>query len=439
MNDSTNNEKMANAAGQGVSGSRAACCRVITIGDELLNGVRVDTNTAWLAEQLSMMGIRLEQSTTVGDDPATIAVSIQDAVGSAEIVIVTGGLGPTGDDRTKKAIADLYGMKMTRRPEVEKSVRGFFEERGRETTNVNLDQALVPEGFECRVNPRGTAPGMLMDDGSSLLFILPGVPGEMKALFNEWAGPFINERFGGRRVIVRRRYRTTGIGESDLFDLVGGLEEMAPAVSLSYLPSPEGTTLYLTGSGAHEETIVALLDSAEAHIVRTASQYIYTISDIDLPEYIADLFSREGLTLATAESCTGGLIASRLTDVPGASEWFRRGWVTYSDEAKVEELGVSAESIKEFGAVSSPVVKSMAEGARRRAQTDYAIAVSGIAGPAGERPGKAVGFTCIACAGPEGTVVKEHHLGSSGRMRNKRRSMVLLLDLLRRVVEGIEQ
>ncbi len=426
------------AGRQGSSRSRAARCRIITVGDELLNGIRVDTNTSWLADKLSEMGIMTEQAVTVGDDPVMIAASVREAVGGTDIVIVTGGLGPTLDDRTKEALADLFEVKMTPRPEVEEAVRGFFEERGRETTRVNLDQALVPAGFECRVNPRGTAPGMLKDDGSHLLFVLPGVPGEMKALFEEWVGPLINDRYGGRRVIVRRWYRTTGIGESDLFDLVGGLEEMAPAVNLAYLPSPEGTTLYLTGSGAHEETLEALLDSAEAHIVRAARQYLYTTSDIDLPEHIADLFSRRGLTLATAESCTGGLIASRLTDVPGASEWFRRGWVTYSDEAKVEELGVPAEIISEFGAVSSPVVISMAEGARSRAKTDYAIAVSGIAGPTGERPGKPVGFTCIACAGPEGTVVKEHHLGSGGRTRNKRRSMVLLLDLLRRVVDGLD-
>lgn len=426
------------SASQNASGGRAVRCRIITVGDELLNGIRVDTNTAWLADHLSTMGITTEQAISVGDDEIMIAASVREAVENAVIVIVTGGLGPTRDDRTKQAIADLHGVGMTSRPEIEKAVRGFFEDRGRETTQVNLDQALVPDGFECRVNPRGTAPGMLKDDGEHLLFILPGVPGEMKALFEEWAGPLIDDRFGGRSVILRRWFRTTGIGESDLFDLVGGLEEMAPAVSLAYLPSPEGTTLYLTGEGADEETIEALLDSAEAHIVTTARSWLYTTSDIDLPEHIADLFSRRGLTLATAESCTGGLIASRLTDVPGASEWFLRGWVTYSDEAKVEELGVPAEMISEFGAVSTPVVKSMAEGARSGADVDYAIAVSGIAGPTGERPGKPVGYTCIACAGPDGTVVKEHHLGSGGRMRNKRRSMVILLDLLRRVVEGFD-
>jgi len=417
---------------------RAARARIITIGDELLNGIRVDTNTAWLADRLTDLGIVTEQGITVGDDETAIAAAVREAIERAGIVIVSGGLGPTQDDRTKKALADLYGVGMTIRPEVEQAVRGFFAERGRETTPVNLDQALVPEGFEARVNPRGTAPGMLKEAEGRLLFVLPGVPGEMKALFDEWVGPLIRERFGGQVVILHRWFRTAGIGESDLFDRVGGLEEMAPTVSLAYLPSPEGIMLYLTGQGAHEETIESMLDSAEAHIVRSARSWLYASSDIDLPEHIAGLFSEQGLTLATAESCTGGLIASRLTDVPGASAWFRRGWITYSDEAKMEELGVPDELITEFGAVSIPVVSAMATGARSRAGVDYAIAVSGIAGPTGERPGKPIGFTCLACAGPDGVVTKEHHLGAGGRIRNKRRSMSLLLDLLRRVMEGLE-
>jgi len=417
---------------------RAAGARLITIGDELLNGFRVDTNSVWLAERLTDLGIVTEQVVTVGDDGAAIAAAVREAVREAGIVIVSGGLGPTQDDRTREAIADLYGVGMTVRPEVEEAVREFFAERGRETTPVNIDQALAPEGFEVRVNPRGTAPGMLKDEEGQLLFVLPGVPDEMKALFDEWAGPLIRERYGGRIVIVHRWFRTTGIGESDLFDLVGGLEDLAPVVHLAYLPSPEGTTLYLTGRGAHEETVESLLDSAEARIVRSARSWLYSTSDIDLPEHIAALFAERKLTLATAESCTGGLIASRLTDVPGASVWFKRGWITYSDEAKVEELGVPEELIVEFGAVSIPVVSSMATGARSRAGVDYAVAVSGIAGPTGERPGKPIGYTCLACAGPDGVVTKEHHLGAGGRARNKQRSMSLLLDLLRRVEEGLK-
>lgn len=415
-----------------------ARCRIITVGDELLNGIRVDTNTAWLAEQLSGLGIGVDRAVSVGDDETAIRAAVEDTLDGADIVILSGGLGPTQDDRTKQALAGLFRVGMKRQPEVEEAVRLFFSARGREATQVNLDQALVPEGFEWHVNPLGTAPGMLKRHGDVLLFSLPGVPDEMKALYEGWVAPLLAEERGGQLVYERRWYRTTGIGESDLFDRIGGLEDMAPEVSLAYLPAPEGVALYLTGRGSDPEEVGSRLDEAEARIREAAGSCLYACENLDIAEHIARLLLERGETLAAAESCTGGQIAHSLTNVPGASRWFMLGWVTYSNEAKEEELGVPGSVIMEHGAVSEPVARAMAEGARKNAGTDWAVAVTGIAGPTGGTREKPVGLTFVACAGQGETVVRQYHLGEGGRMRNKTRSMAVALDLLRRMLEDID-
>ena len=411
---------------------------IITVGDELINGVRVDTNTAWLAERLEEYGVRVTRALSVGDDEAAIGEAVAEALATVPLVIVSGGLGPTADDRTKQALADLFGVPLTRRPEVEEAVVAFFATRGRAASPVNLDQALVPEGFEAAVNPRGTAPGMLRRSGGQLLFVLPGVPGEMKALMRGWVEPVLAAEFAAGLIVRRRWFCTTGIGESDLYDSVGDLAEMAPALSLAYLPSPQGTALYLTARGEDEAAVEAALAAAAEHITRAAGEYLYACGNISLAEYLADLFTREELTLATAESCTGGMIAAELTAVAGASAWFRRGWVTYSDEAKSDDLGVPAELIAEHGAVSEPVARAMATGARQRAQSDWSLAVTGIAGPTGERPGKPIGLTFVACAGPDGVVVRRYLFGGSERRLNRSRARAVALDLLRRMVTGLD-
>lgn len=416
----------------------AAICWIVTVGDELLNGIRVDTNTAWLAERLSRIGIKVVRAVSVGDGEEAIKAAVKDALAAADVVIISGGLGPTQDDRTKEAVAALYGVELKRQAEVEEAVRKFFADRGRETTQINLDQALVPEGFGWSVNRRGTAPGLMKQDSGTVLFALPGVPGELKALYNDWVSPLLAERFGEEWVFLQRWYRTTGIGESDLFDRVGGLEDLAPAISLSYLPSPEGTALYLTGQGEDSVELESLLDEAEDRITENAGTYLYAKGNVDLAVHIASLLAGRELTLATAESCTGGMIAHNLTNVPGASDWFLRGWVTYSNEAKEEDLGVQKEILVEHGAVSEPVAKAMAEGARIGADSDYAIAVTGIAGPAGGTEEKPVGLTYVACAGPDGAIVRRYLFGGGGRWKNKSRSMASALDLLRRVLEGYD-
>ncbi len=415
-----------------------ALCRIITVGDELLNGIRVDTNTAWLAGRLSDLGICVERAVTVGDEEGAIRDAVAEGLEMGDVVIVCGGLGPTQDDRTKQTLADLFGVDMRRQPEVEEAVRRFFTERGRHTTQVNLDQALVPEGFQWHVNPCGTAPGLLRRHGDVMLFALPGVPGEMEALYDVWVGPLLAEQFGGRVICERRWYRTTGIGESDLFDCLGGLEDMAPEVSLAYLPAPEGVALYLTGRGADVSHVAGRLDEAEALIRKAAGSCLYASENLDLTEHIARFLTAKGRTLAVAESCTGGLIAHSLTNVPGASQWFAGGWVTYSNEAKEKELGVPRALLVAHGAVSEEVARAMADGARQKADTDYAVAVTGIAGPTGGTKEKPVGLTYVACAGREEVVVRRYLLGKGGRTRNKNRSTAVALDLLRRVQEGLD-
>ena len=417
---------------------RNVCCRIVTVGDELLNGIRVDTNTSWLAERLAGLGIAVVGSVSVGDDEIEIGKAVEETLGRADIVILSGGLGPTQDDRTKQALADMFGVGMERRSDVEEAVRGFFASRGREPTQVNLDQALVPEGFEWRINPLGTAPGMLKQTGDSLLIALPGVPDEMKALYEEWVAPLLAGRYGGGLLIERRWFRTTGIGESDLFDRIGGLEDLAPEVSLAYLPAPEGVALYITGRGSDLEELRGKMDDAEARVRKAAGSCLYAGENVDIAGHVAGLLLERGETVAVAESCTGGLIAHSLTDIPGASTWFLRGWVTYSNGAKEEDLEVPKDLMAEYGAVSEQVARAMAEGAMKRARSDWALAVTGIAGPTGGTEEKPVGLTFVACAGGGGTVVRRYLLGEGGRSRNKVRSMAVALDLLRRRLEDLD-
>jgi nicotinamide-nucleotide amidase len=420
------------------SESTAATCWIVTIGDELINGTRVDTNTAWLAAKLAAAGISVTRAVSVGDDGAAIRWALDGGLAEADVLILSGGLGPTQDDCTKAVLADYFDVGMDRIKDVEVAVERFFEERGREATGVNLDQALVPEGFEWQVNPRGTAPGLLRRENGRLLFVLPGVPGEMKALYEEWVGPILDDLFGGRWSVQRRWFRTTGIGESDLFGRLGGLEDLAPGVGIAYLPSAYGVAIYLTGQGPDPDSVARDLDEASRRVIEGAGTYLYATSDQNLTDHIAGLLAERGQTLSLAESCTGGQIAHLLTNVPGASVWLTQGWVTYSNESKEEELGVPHELLEKHGAVSEAVAKAMVEGARARAGTDYALAVTGIAGPTGGTPEKPVGLTYIGCAGPDQTVTRRYQVGTTGRRYIKQRAVANALDLLRRMIQGLD-
>jgi nicotinamide-nucleotide amidase len=256
---------------------------------------------------------------------------------------------------------------------------------------VNLDQALVPLGFEWHLNPPGTAPGLLKRSGAALLFALPGVPAEMKALYEEWVGPVLAAEHPSPRLIRRRWYRTTGIGESDLYERIGGLEDLSPDADLAYLPSPDGVAIYVTARGAEADRVDELLEEASRRIREGAGSHLYAEVDRRLAEHVALLMEASSAKLATAESCTGGALANALTNVPGASAWFLRGWVVYADESKSDELGVPAGLIASHGAVSAEVAGAMAEGALTEAGTDYALAITGIAGPgAGPRRSRSV-------------------------------------------------
>jgi nicotinamide-nucleotide amidase len=250
--------------------------------------------------------------------------------------------------------------------------------------------------------------------------------------------PLLADRYGGELLIERRWFRTTGIGESDLFDRIGGLEDLAPEVNLAYLPAPEGVALYVTGRGTDLEELRVKMDQAEARVREAAGSCLFAGENVDIAGYVAGLLLERDQTVAVAESCTGGLIAHSLTDVPGASGWFLRGWVTYSNEAKEEELQVPKDLMVEHGAVSEQVAQAMAEGALKNAGSDWAVAVTGIAGPTGGTEEKPVGLTFVACAGGSETVVRRYLLGEGGRSRNKIRSTAVALDLLRRRLEDLD-
>lgn len=411
---------------------------ILTVGDELVNGLRVDTNTAWLAGRLTDMGIEVERAVSVGDDGGAIRDVLEGAESAGiDVLIVSGGLGPTQDDRTKPALAEYFGVGMERSAEVEEAVRAFFSERDRTPTQVNLDQALVPEGFTYHVNPIGTAPGLMARGQGLVVFALPGVPPEMKALFGEWVESELSRQFSGR-VIRRRWFRTTGIGESDLFNRIGGLEDLGPSVSLAYLPGPDGVDMYVTATARDTREAERLLDKAEERVREGGAGYLFGAGEEGLADHIGDVLRRRSETLAVAESCTGGLLGSMITDVPGASEWFVGGWITYTDRTKQQELGVSEAVLADQGAVSEPTARAMAEGARERAGSDWALSITGIAGPEGGTPEKPVGMVCIGCSGPPGTRVRTFQFGAGGRRVNRERSAASAMDMLRRALEGMD-
>lgn len=371
---------------------------LVTVGTELLLGLTVDTNGAEVGRACAAVGLRLVRRATVGDDPGAIRAAVAEAVARTAVVITTGGLGPTRDDATKRAVAELFGRRLVEDAAVLRDLEARARRLGRWPMAVsNRSQAAVPEGATVLPNPRGTAPGLWLEQQGRVVIMLPGVPREMHGLLHEEVLPRLRPRMAGAASVVRSRaVRATGLAESTLADRVGPLEaELAP-LTLAYLPSEAGVDLRLTAWELSADAADRALAAGVARLREVVGTPAYGEDDADLAAVVLALLRERAGTLAVAESCTGGLIGGRITAVPGASDVFVGGTIAYANAVKSSRLGVPEELLAAHGAVSEPVVRAMATGARRAFGADAGIAVTGVAGPAGGTPDKPVGTVWLA-------------------------------------------
>jgi nicotinamide-nucleotide amidase len=405
---------------------------VVTIGTELLLGLTPDTNAAELGRALAAAGVEVVRHVSVPDRPEAIRAAVADALARTGFVITTGGLGPTRDDMTKREVAALFGKPLELDQAVLRSLEERFRRLGRPMPAVNRTQAEVPAGATVLPNPRGTAPGLWLEEQGRVVVLLPGVPSEMRGLLAEEVLPRIQAR-GTGRVVRSRTVRTTGIPESALAERVGPIEDEIAPLTLAYLPSTDGVDLRVTAWSMPEDEADRRLAESVAILRERAGEHYYGEDGIDLAAVVLDLLRTGESTLALAESCTGGLVAGRVTAVPGASEVFVGGVVAYDDHVKTHWLAVPAALLEAHGAVSEEVVRAMAEGAQRNFAVDAALAVTGIAGPAGGTPEKPVGTVWLAARlGSETRAVKRLFPGDRGEIRA--RSAQAALDLLRRLL-----
>jgi len=403
---------------------------LITIGDEILIGQIVDTNSAWMAQKLNDEGINIRQITSISDQPKHIIATLNDSSAKASIVLVTGGLGPTKDDRTKLALCTYFKTHLIEDLGVLDHVAQLLIPRGILMNSLNRDQALVPASATVLHNKLGTAPGLWFEHANTIFVFMPGVPFEMKYLMEFEVIPRIRKLFN-TNTILHRTILTTGLGESTLAEQIAYWEESLPEIiSLAYLPSPQCVRLRLSARGENKNYLNKVLDQKISELVELIPNYIYGYEDDTMAGIIGKLLVEQKMTLSVAESCTGGYIAHSITSNPGSSAYFSGGVVAYSDKLKINVLGVDRNLISERGAVSKDVVEAMAIGARQVLNTNYAIATSGIAGPDGGTPEKPVGTVWIAVAGP-GTITSKMYNFANNRERNIIRSSVTALNMLR--------
>lgn len=408
---------------------------IVTIGDELLLGETIDTNAAWIARELGGIGISVARRATVGDDASAIADAVRGALERTGAVITTGGLGPTADDRTKPAIASLFGRALVFDEALWERIRDFWRARGRagEPPEANRQQVMIPDGAIVLANPVGTAPGVLVEDERGRwVAMLPGVPREMRAMVSDALLPRISARLGRERRVVRSlTVRATGIAESQLPELLGELANGVDGATLAYLPGADGIDLRLTVRGLAADEADRRLSEAGQRLRACLGAYAYASGPADLAEVVLSLCRARALRLAVAESCTGGLLGARLTSISGSSDVVLGGVIAYANDVKTALLGVRPETLAQAGAVSEAVAREMAAGVRARLGADIGVAITGIAGPTGGTPEKPVGLIWIAGDfGGEQRVLGGRFFGDREEIRL--RATQAALDMIRR-------
>lgn len=410
---------------------------IVAIGTEFLFGRRTDTNSPWIAAELARLGAEVRGLRAVDDHERRIEVCLRACLESADVVVATGGLGPTADDVTRKAAARLTGAPLVYHEDLAADIEGRFAARGVLASPSNRLQAFLPRGAWRIENPLGTAPGFSLEVGRKMLFFLPGVPAEMRRMFTDSVRPVLAARMASRRsVTLSRVYRTTGLGESALNDRIRDLFEFSPNLSVAVLANDLGVDVCLTARAPDEAAAEALLDALGKRIMERLPNHTYGQDGDDLETLVGKLLSMRGATVATAESCTGGLLAERLTRVPGSSGWFRRGFVVYADAAKSDLLGVDAALLAAGGAVSAGVARALAEGCRASDGASFGIGITGVAGPTGGTEAKPVGLVHLALAGEDGTESLERRFAGD-RLAVRAQAAQAALEMLRRHLLGL--
>lgn len=400
---------------------------IITIGNELLIGDTVNTNASWIGSKLTETGFSVKKMISIPDDFDPITESISASLKHADLTIVTGGLGPTHDDITKKAVAELFESELVENEIVFNHIKKIFEKRGFVLSESNRKQAFVPEVCEVLFNKQGTAPGMWFERDGNYLAVLPGVPYEMRHLMDKQVSKKIAKYFPEPGKVITEYFKTAGIPESTLSDKVGNLDEYTSnGVGIAYLPNPSGVTIRISANS--EDKLVKLREKLQ----RRAGDYIYGKGkNLSLAEVVGELLVKNNLTIAVAESCTGGMLANEITNIPGSSNYMTGGVVAYSNEVKKNILGVSQKSLDDEGAVSKTVSMQMAKGVAEHLNADIGVSTTGIAGPGGGTEEKPVGLVWM------GFWINGNHFAlrsmfSNDRLVNKERTVMVVLECIRR-------
>jgi nicotinamide-nucleotide amidase len=402
---------------------------IITIGDEILIGQIVDSNSAWIAQQLNAIGIRVKQISSVSDDATHIVTALNEAKGRADIILITGGLGPTKDDITKTTLAGYFGVGMVQNADALENVSRIFAKYNRPLLEVNIRQADVPENCDIIINNNGTAPGMWFNHEGKIYVSMPGVPHEMMYMMEETVIPKLKTTFE-LPAIVHKTILTVGEGESFLAEKIADIESSLPAhIKLAYLPKLGSVRLRLSAFGKDEAALHSEANIYAAQFIERIGPSVVTDVDVPIEKAILDEMQALGLTLSVAESCTGGYISHLYTQHPGSSKVFLGGAVSYAYELKESILGVSNETLWEHGAVSEETVVEMVEGALRNFKSDYAMAVTGVAGPDGGTDDKPVGTVWIAVANSKKTFAHKFVFGKK-RMQNIERTAITAMGML---------
>lgn len=409
---------------------------IITVGDEILIGQTINSNAKYIGAKLTELQIDIKRASIVGDEESNIKQEFKEAYSSSDLIVVTGGLGPTHDDLTQKCIVDFFKTELVFNEEVLEDIEELFQKRGREVTEVNRKQAYVPKVADVIKNKKGTAPGLWIEDRKKIFIALPGVPYEMRAMLDDYVIPRLKENYQPEEYAATLNLMTSGIPESYLYEKLGDLDELLQGSKLAFLPNQFGVKMRLTSKGKTEEEANNRLTEVEQRVRSLVGRFIYGKDEVPIEYTVARLLIDRGLTLAVAESCTGGLISHRLTNVSGSSAYFERGLITYSNGAKVELLKVSEDIIEQNGAVSIEVARQMAEGVKAVSGTDIGLAVTGIMGPGGASEEKPVGLVYIGYCDEKICTAKEFKFNDD-RLMNKDRTSQAALDMLRRSLLGI--
>ncbi|MEJ2618099.1 MAG: competence/damage-inducible protein A [Ignavibacteriaceae bacterium] len=409
---------------------------IIKIVDEILTGQTLNTNAGFIGEKLADIQVNIKKASIVGDNEEEILNEFSEAWGENDLVIVTGGLGPTHDDITRQCVVKFFNTELVKNEEVLDDIKVLFQKSGREVTKVNENQALIPKEAKVIRNTLGTAPGMWIEKNNKIFIALPGVPFEMTTMMKNFVVPNLEEKLQKNTIIKRSILQTTGIFESALFEKLGDMNELLNGSKLAFLPTPQGVRLRITVEEPTEESAKNKLSEIEQKIKSKVGRFIFATNDIALEEVVGRLLKERGLKVSLAESCTGGYVSHLLTNISGSSNYFDRGIVSYSNAAKVEILRVNEDAIAEFGAVSLEVARQMAEGAKATSGADIGLSITGILGPTGATPGKPIGLVYIGFCDEKVCTAKKFTFGED-RLVNKQRTAQAALEMLRRSLLGI--